>query len=104
MAGGNGICHTIFTLLRPSTHCKVCFSVLVGGFHANTMHKKIRASFLVGFFLGTTRNEVVSFRISQKRETTFVVSTISAVVWNRPLLHSNHVFTAKLAILVRLFG
>ena len=37
-----------------------------------------RASFLVGF-LGTTRNEVVSFRISEKRETTKVVSTISAL-------------------------
>ena len=35
------------------------------------------ASFLV-VFLGTTRNEVFSFRISEKRETTKAVSTISA--------------------------
>ena len=32
-------------------------------------------------FLGTTRNEVVSFRISEKQETTKVVSTISASRW-----------------------
>ena len=36
-----------------------------------------QASFLV-VFLGTTRNEVVSFRISEKRDKTKVVSTISA--------------------------
>ena len=37
-------------------------------------------SFLVGF-LGTTRNKVISFRVSEKRETTKVVSTIFAMMF-----------------------
>ena len=48
-----------------------------------------RASFLV-IFLGTTRNEVVSFWISKKQETTKVVSTISAY---RALLDFNNQVT-----------
>ena len=74
----------------PKSDTRTCYTVLVSekmdgrstrlGFpHANMTLNEGR---FWSFLLDTTRNEVISFQISEKRETTKVVSTISELIYH----------------------